>query len=88
MKMTVKEGKDTSTNMLALGFLDLNGDLMKLNLLGKMGLREEKELKIGKCYYIKGLEYVNNKGSSYIRLREKDYKLHVLNEQSITSKFP
>lgn len=43
---------------------------------------------MGKCYYIKGLEYVNNKGSNYIRLREKDYKLHVLNEQSITSKFP
>lgn len=30
---------------------------------------------------------VNNKGSSYIRLREKDYKLHMLNERSITSKF-
>jgi hypothetical protein len=40
MKMTVKEGKDSSTNMLALGFVDLNGDLMKLNLLGKMALRE------------------------------------------------
>lgn len=88
MKMTVKEGKDSSTNMLALGFVDLNGDLMKLNLLGKMALREQRELKLGKCYYIKGLEYVNNKGSNYIRLREKDYKLHVLNEQSITSKFP
>ncbi len=42
MKQTIKEGKDNSTNMLALGFLDLNGELMKLNLLGKMAIREEK----------------------------------------------
>ena len=25
MKMSIKESKETSTNMLALGFLDLNG---------------------------------------------------------------
>jgi hypothetical protein len=30
---------------------------------------------------------VQTKGNSYIKLREKDYKLHVLNEQAITSKF-
>ncbi len=30
---------------------------------------------------------MQTKGSSYIKLREKEYKLHVLNEQSITSKF-
>lgn len=41
--------------MLALGFLDSSGDMMRLNLLGKLAVKEEKELKIGKCYYIKGL---------------------------------
>lgn len=28
------------------------------------------------------------KGSCYIKLREKDYKLHALAEQAITAKFP
>ena len=60
---------------------------MKLNLLGKMAIRQEKELKIGRCYYLKGLQLVQNKGSQYIRLREKDYKMHVLNDASIISKF-
>ena len=52
--------------------------MMRLNLLGKMAMREEKELKLGKCYYIKGIELVQLKGSSYIKLREKDYKMHLV----------
>lgn len=28
------------------------------------------------------------KGSCYIKLREKDYKLHALAEQAITAKYP
>ena len=55
MKPTLKENKGTSTQMLALGFLDSKGQMLRVNLLGKMAIKEEKELKIGKCYYIKGL---------------------------------
>lgn len=79
MKPTVKESKGLVTQMLALGFLDSSGDMMRLNLLGKLAVKEEKELKIGKCYYIKGLELVQTKGTPYIKLREKDYRLHLLN---------
>jgi hypothetical protein len=87
MKQTLKDGKEGSIPMLSLGFIDSAGEMMKLNLLGKMAIREEKELKKGRCYYLKGLEVVQIKGSSYIKLREKDYKLHALNEQSITNKY-
>lgn len=79
MKQTFKQGKDsTNLPMLTLGFIDSTGEILRLNLLGKLALREQKELKKGKCYYIKGLELVNMKNSSYIKLREKDYKLHLL----------
>ena len=90
MKQTMKEGKDNSTGlpMLTLGFVDSVGDILRLNLLGKLALREEKELKRGKCYYIKGLEVVNTKSSCYIKLREKDYKLHLLNDQQVNNRFP
>jgi hypothetical protein len=29
--------------------------MLKINLLGKMAVREEKELRKGRCYYLKGL---------------------------------
>lgn len=41
--------------MLSLGFIDSAGEMLKLNLLGKMAVREEKELRKGRCYYLKGL---------------------------------
>ena len=69
MKATVKESKGMSTQMLVLGFIDSGGEMLRLNLLGKMAMKEEKELKLGKCYYIKGIEQVQLKGSSYIKLK-------------------
>ena len=41
MKQTMKEGKDNSTGlpMLPLGFVDSVGDILRLNLLGKLALR-------------------------------------------------
>lgn len=42
MKPTSKESKGIVTQMLALGFLDSNGEMMRLNLLGKLALKEEK----------------------------------------------
>ena len=73
--------------MLALGFLDSRGDMLRVNLLGKMAIREEKDLKMGKCYYIKGLELVQIKGSSYVKLKDKDYRLHMLSEPEITNNY-
>jgi hypothetical protein len=43
---------------------------------------------MGKVYYIKGLELVQIKGSSYVKLRDRDYRLHILSEPQITSKYP
>jgi hypothetical protein len=40
MKHTVKDGKESSLPILALGFIDSAGEMMRLNLLGKMALRE------------------------------------------------
>jgi hypothetical protein len=42
MKPTLKENKGVSTQMLALGFLDSAGEMLRLNLLGKLAVREEK----------------------------------------------
>jgi hypothetical protein len=39
MKPTLKESKGSSTQMLALGFLDARGDMLRVNLLGKMALK-------------------------------------------------
>ena len=39
MKQTCKDGKETTIPMLALGFLDSAGEMMRLNLLGKMAAR-------------------------------------------------
>lgn len=39
IKNTVKDGKEGSIPMLSLGFIDSAGDMMRLNLLGKMALR-------------------------------------------------
>ncbi len=40
IKQTCKDGKDGSIPMLSLGFLDSAGDMLRLNLLGKMAVRE------------------------------------------------
>lgn len=42
MKQTLKDGKQGSIPMLSLGFIDSAGEMMKLNLLGKMAVREQK----------------------------------------------
>lgn len=39
MKQTYKDGKETTIPMLALGFIDSAGEMMRLNLLGKMAAR-------------------------------------------------
>ena len=40
MKPTLKENKGASTQMLALGFLDSKSDMLRVNLLGKMAIKE------------------------------------------------
>ena len=39
MKQGVKEGKEGSIPMLSLGFIDSAGEMLKINLLGKMAMR-------------------------------------------------
>lgn len=77
IKHGLKETKDGQMNLLYVGFLDFNGEMLRMNLVGKVAIKEEKLLRKGKCYYIKGLEVVQMKNSgSFIKLKEKDYKLH------------
>lgn len=55
MKFGCKEAKDGIMSFLYLGFVDTNGDMVRINLAGRMAIKESKELKKGKCYFIKGL---------------------------------
>ena len=57
---------------LYLGFVDLNGDLVRVHLAGRTGIKQSRELKKGKVYYIKGLEIYygdKNKTNPQIRLK-------------------
>lgn len=59
-------------SFLYLGFLDLNGDIVRVHLAGRIAIKESRELKKGKVYYIKGLELFvgdKTKGGPQIRLR-------------------
>jgi len=40
IKQSQKDSKDGPLPMLSLGFLDSKGEMMRLNLLGKMAIRE------------------------------------------------
>lgn len=77
-KFGSKEAKDGPMSFLYLGFLDLNGDIVRVHLAGRIAIRESRELKRGKVYFIKGLELFQGdkiKGGPQIRLREKDYRI-------------
>jgi hypothetical protein len=52
-------------------------NLVRINVAGRIALKEEKNLKKGKCYYIKGIELIKSKLiSPQIRLKDKEYKIH------------
>lgn len=77
MKMAIKDTKDGPMSVLYLGFIDRVGELVRINMAGRLALKEEKQLKKGKCYYIKDLEtYQTDKMiHPQIRLKDKDYKI-------------
>ena len=71
-KFGAKEAKDGPMSFLYLGFLDINGDIVRVNLAGRIAIKDSRELKKGKVYYIKGLElFVGDKlkGTPQIRLK-------------------
>ncbi len=46
--------------------------MVRINVAGRIALKEEKNLKKGKCYYIKGLELIKSKNMlPQIRLKDK-----------------
>jgi hypothetical protein len=44
--------------VLLLGFVDKAGELVRINLAGRIAMREAKNLSKNRCYYVKGLETV------------------------------
>ena len=54
-KMSFKETKEGQLSVLALGFVNRSGELMRVNIVGKLALRENKQLKKGRVYCIRGL---------------------------------
>lgn len=40
IKKTQKDGKEGQIPMLTLGFLDISGDILRINMIGKMAMRE------------------------------------------------
>ena len=71
-KFGSKETKDGPMSFLYLGFLDINGDMVRVHLAGRIAIRESREMKRGKVYLIKGLELFQgekSRGGPQIRLR-------------------
>jgi hypothetical protein len=78
IKFGSKDAKDGPMSFLYLGFVDVNGDLVRIHLAGRIALKESRELKKGKVYFIKGIELFQGdktKGPPQIRLKDKEYKI-------------
>ncbi len=88
LKMAMKETKDGPMTVLFLGFVDRNNEMVRINIAGRIALKEEKNMKKGKCYYIKGIELIKSKLlSPQIRLKDKEYKIHEIANEEITSQY-
>ena len=77
-------------SFLYLGFLDTNGDIVRVHLAGRIAIRESRQLKKGKVYYIKGLQLFQGdktKGGPQIRLRQKEYKIQQIQNEVIKSQY-
>ena len=64
-------------SVLYLGFIDRAGEMVRINMAGRTAIKEFKELRKHKCYYIKGLEVFQSEKMQFpqIRLRDKDAKI-------------
>ena len=90
VKYGSKEAKDGPMSFLYLGFVDISGELVRVHLAGRIAIREARELRKGKCYYVKGLELFQgdkSKGPPQIRLKEKDYRIQEIQNESITAQY-
>lgn len=64
-------------SVLILGFLDCNNELIRINMAGRTAIKQHKELKKKRIYYIRGLEtYQTEKMlQPQIKIREKEFKI-------------
>lgn len=56
IKLVSKDTKEGIMSVLYLGFIDRAGEMVRINMAGRTAIKEAKELKKNKCYFIKGLE--------------------------------
>ena len=87
--MTTKETKDGAISVLFLGLIDRVGDLVRVNMAGRMAIKEAKQLKKNKCYYIKGLETFQTEKMQFpqIRLKDKDFKIMEVQQPNMTEQY-
>ena len=67
-----------------LGIINKYNELVRIHLAGRIAMSNEKTLKEGKCYYIRGFDIVSIKHTgNQIRLKEKEYKILELHNEEI-----
>jgi hypothetical protein len=72
LKAAKKETKDGPMSVVYMGLADRQGDLIRLNLAGRIAMNNEKNLKKNKSYYIRGFDVVQVKNTGLqIRLKDK-----------------
>jgi hypothetical protein len=77
-------------SFLYLGLVDTNGDIVRINIAGRMAIKESKELKKGRCYFIRGLELYQGekvRGGPQIRLKDKEYKICEIQNEAVKSQY-
>lgn len=76
-RLTTKETKDGFITVFVMGLIDLEGQMLRANLVGKMAVKQHKELKKKKCYYLRGFEVFQSQRmlTPHIRVKEKDFKV-------------
>jgi RNA polymerase subunit RPABC4/transcription elongation factor Spt4 len=90
IKFGSKDAKDGPMSFLYLGFVDINGDLVRVHLAGRMALKESRDLRKGKVYFVKGMELFHGdktKGPAQIRLKDKEYKISEILNESIKGQY-
>lgn len=71
-----------------LGLLDRHGELIRIHLAGRIAMSNEKTLKKGSCYMIRGFDLVSVRQSGQsclqIRLKEKEYRISEIFSEELT----
>ena len=87
--MTSKETKEGQLTVLILGMLDRIGELVRINMAGRTAIKEFKELKKKKCYYIKGLQTYQTEKMPLpqIKIKQKEFKVAEVQNPAVTDSF-